>query len=221
VKRLFFVFVVFLFVSSVYAQGSVTFKDAPFIIEIEKDITLQQWLDTNAFYHTVLEEQKEAVYWINYVRKYPKLFHDKVLIPFLEQFPEVKSSYSKSLSEKLLSMAPVGLLIPDEKLTKIAAEHAADLGKHGANISHNATSGLNFQQRMNKAGYFSNVSENIFEGKNAALESLIFLLIDPGVKDVGHRENILSKNMKKIGVSYYPIAGKSNMYFFVQDFWGE
>ncbi|MFT3949622.1 MAG: CAP domain-containing protein [Agriterribacter sp.] len=220
-KRIFSVFIVLCFIGSAHSQGSIVLRDAPFIIEIEKDAVLQQWLDSNEVYNKLSIDQQESIYWLNYVRKYPKIFHDKILIPFLKQFPEVKSAYSKSLSATLLSMTPVGLLIPDEKLTKVAIEHAADLGKHGAGISHSSTSGSSFQERMNRAGYFSNVAENIYEGKRGPLEALIFLLIDTGVRNVGHRKNILSNEMKRVGVSFYPIKNKPDMFFLVQDFSGE
>ncbi|MCC6286748.1 MAG: CAP domain-containing protein [Chitinophagaceae bacterium] len=220
-KRILSVFIALCFINFVHAQGSIVLRDAPFIIEAEKDLVLQQWLDSNAVYNKLSTDQQESIYWLNYVRKYPKLFHHKILVPFLEQFPEVKSAYSKSLSATLLSMTSVGLLIPDEKLTKVAAEHATDLGKHGASISHNATSGSSFQERMNKAGYFGNVAENIYEGKRSSLEALIFLLIDAGVRNVGHRKNILSNEMKRVGVSFFAIKNRPDMFFLVQDFSGE
>ncbi|MFT3748880.1 MAG: CAP domain-containing protein [Agriterribacter sp.] len=220
-KRLLSVFIAFCFISAVCAQGSIVLRDAPFVFKVEKDDTIQQWLDSNAIYNKLSVDQQESIYWINYVRKYPKLFHDKILVPFLEQFPEAKGSYSKSLSTTLLSMTPVGLLIPDKKLTMVATEHAIDLGKNGANISHSSTSGSSFQERMHKAGYFSNVAENIYEGKRNSLEALIFLLIDTGVRNVGHRKNILSNEMKRVGLNFHPIKGRPNMYFLVQDFSGE
>jgi len=43
-------------------------------------------------------------------------------------------------------------------------------------------------------------------------------LIDHGVKNVGHRKNILDANMKRVGVSFYPIKSRNPMYFLVQDF---
>lgn len=221
VKRLLFLFIVLIFVSSSYSQGSITLRDTQFNISVKKDEKLQQALDSNAYYHKLDAYQQEAIYWLNYVRLYPRLFHDNVLTPFLQQFPEAKSAYSKSLSADLLNMKPAGILIPDERLTKVAAEHASDLGKHGAGISHNSTSGLSFQQRMNKAGYYSNVAENIYEGKRSPLEAILFLLIDTGVKSVGHRKAILSNDLKYVGVSFYPIRGRNNMFFLVQDFSGE
>lgn len=217
-KRFIFVFIVSLFYINSFSQGSVTLRDEPFNLNIEKEAHLLNRLDSNEVYQSLNSDQKEAVYWVNYVRTKPEDFHNKVLVPFLAQFPEVKSSYSKSLSSYLLSASPKGILLPSVKLTKVAADHATDLGKNGMQISHKSSKGLSFQQRMNNAGYYSSVAENIYEGKRSALEALIFLLIDTGIPNVGHRKNIMMDDMKYIGVSFYPIKKRPNMYFFVQDF---
>lgn len=220
-KRLVFLFIALSSFYFGYSQGSIVLRDAQFNITVTKDKSIEELLEADPYFNTLNANQQETIYWLNYVRRNPKGFHDNILIPFLEQFPEAKSSYSKSLSADLLAMAPVAILYPTEKLTKVATEHAADLGRHGAGISHSSTSGQSFQQRMNKAGFFSTAAENIFEGKRSPLEAVLFLLIDTGVKNVGHRKNILSKDMKYVGVSFYPIKGRPNMYFMVQDFSGE
>lgn len=220
-KRLLLPFIVLFISASTFSQGSIVLRDIEFNIEVEKDKIIQQFLDSNSYFKKLTTYQQENIYWLNYVRLYPKKFHDNVLVPFLQQFPEAKSSYSKSLASDLLLMNSVGLLNPDEKLTKVATEHATDLGKHGAAISHNSTSGETFQQRMNKAGYYRNVAENIYEGRRTPLESILFLLIDTGVKGVGHRKTILSKEMKCVGINFYPIKGRNDMFFLVQCFSGD
>ncbi len=220
-KRLLFLFIVLLLSSGLYAQGSIEIRDIQFNIEVEKDKNIDEVLTAIPFYHKLNSYQQETIYWLNYVRLYPKRFHDNVLMPFLSQFPEANSNYSKSLSSDLLNMHSVAALVPEEKLTRVATAHATDLAKHGASISHSSTSGKSFQERMNKAGFFSNVAENIYEGKRSPLEAVLFLLIDTGVKNVGHRKTILSKEMKHVGVYYHPIKGRKDMYFLVQDFSGE
>ena len=219
VKRLLFLFIVLSFTSNIYAQGSIVMRDIPFTLDIAKDKNIEQSLEANSYYNKLNKDEQEIIYWINYVRTNPRKFNHEVLAPFLKQFPEVKNAYSKSLSAYLLSIMPVGLLFPEEKLTKAAITHATDLGKNGASISHKSTSGDSFQQRMGKLP-FNNIAENIYEGRRSPLEAVISLLIDNGVKNLGHRQNILSADMKYIGVSFYPIKSRSNMYFMVQDFGG-
>ncbi len=221
VKRFTFLFIICSlgFYLNANAQGYISLVDKDFIHTHEKKQDILTGLDTIAAYHSLPETEKEALYWINLVRIYPKQFKTDIVLPFLEQFPEVKSSYSQSLITDLNKATPAGLVIPQSKLNKIAHAHAKDLGGSGHHISHNSSKGASFQQRMNDGGIFSCVSENIYEGKSRALESVLFLLIDNGVPNLGHRKNILDKNMHSVGIAFYPIKGKKDMYYSVQNFY--
>jgi uncharacterized protein YkwD len=218
VKRILFIFIACLFSRHLCAQGSITFSDKPFVLSIPKDTSLQLPLQRNTAFNSLTPEEQEVMYWINYVRLKPQSFNSAVLTPFLTQFPEAKSAYSRSLISDLKDAKPVVALSPSSKLNGIAAAHAKDLGIKGMDISHSSSSGLSFQQRMNAAGLQRCVAENMYEGRLTPLESVIFLLIDHGVKNLGHRKNLLDPNVKIFGVSFYPIKGRPETYFLVQDF---
>lgn len=218
VKRILFIFIVLLFSKGTSAQGSITFKDKPFVISIPKDTGIQHQLERNSAFNTLTYDEQEVMYWINYVRLKPQSFDASVLTPFLSQFPEAKSAYSRSLISDLKDAKPVRALSPSAKLNSVAASHAKDLGSKGLEISHSSSSGLSFQQRMNTAGFLQCVAENMYEGRLTSLESVIFLLIDHGVKNLGHRKNLLDPNVKSFGVAFYPIKGKPENFFLVQDF---
>lgn len=221
VKRFTFLFIIYSigFYLKTTAQGYISLVDKDFVYTHEKKQDILTGLDTIAAYHALSETEKEALYWINFVRIYPQQFNTDIVSPFLEQFPEVKSSYSKSLIAELNKATPAQLVIPQAKLNTIALTHAKDLGSSGHPISHNSSKGASFQQRMNTGGIFSCVAENIYEGKQRALESVLFLLFDNGVPNLGHRKNILDKNMNAIGIAFYPIKGKKDMYYAVQNFY--
>ncbi|MGN6493844.1 MAG: CAP domain-containing protein [Agriterribacter sp.] len=215
-------FVLLIIVTSFYftsqAQGSVSFQDKDFIFSLSRDESIDSILSLQPAYKTLSREEKEIVYWVNYVRKQPRLFCNEVLLPFLKQFPEVKSSYSKSLVSELQALKPSNIMLPSEKLNTVASRHAKDLGSTGSSISHSSSHGMSFQERMNKAGITNCVAENVYEGKQQALQAVIFLLIDNGVRNLGHRKNILAKDNKAIGVAFYPIKNRNPFYFLVQDF---
>lgn len=218
-KRILFLIIVSLSTTSGFSQGSVSFQDKEFIHSAERDRALDSLLsDPSSAAESLSTEEREAIYWINYVRKQPGKFYQEILAPFLKQFPEVKSSYSKSLATDLLNAPSLPVLLPSDKLNIVASSHARDLGSTGSRISHSSSKGASFQERMNKAGLTNCVAENIYEGRREALESVIFLLIDQGVNNLGHRKNILSKTNKFIGVSFYPIKNRTPFYFLVQDF---
>lgn len=217
-KRFILLFIVTIVYCAAQGQGSVSFQDKDFIFSISRDQSIDSALSLQSAYKSLSKEEKEVIYWINYVRKHPQQFYAEVLKPFLEQFPEIKSSYSKSLIGELQSSSPLHILLPAEKLNTVAARHAKDLGSTGSSISHSSSNGASFQERMNKAGLTNCIAENVYEGKQEGLQSIIFLLIDNGVKSLGHRKNILSKSNKTIGVAFYPIKNRSPFHFLVQDF---
>lgn len=217
-KRLVVIIIVIHSVCSAHTQGSISFTDKSFTVREAKDSSICNWLETDSGYRQLSQYEKDAVYWLNYVRKQPQQFYHNILTVFLEQFPELKSSYTKSLTNELIHASPVPMLKSSYKLNKVAASHAKDLATTGVSISHASSSGQSFQQRMADAGLLNCISENIYEGRPEPLKAIIFLLIDQGVKNVGHRKNILDPDMKFIGISFYPIKKKPSHSFLVQDF---
>lgn len=218
-KRSLLTFIAFLcFFGSVRAQGRITIPQQTFSHSLTYDSVLANRLNSSAAISNLSKLEQESLYWINFVRLHPRAFASEIITPFLNQFPQAKGSYANSLLKTLQTISPSPYITPDIALNKLALGHASDLGKTGHSISHASSTGENFQQRMTKAGFTSCIAENIFEGKQDALETIILLLIDKGVPNVGHRKNILDPNMTKIGVSYYPIKGRSGYFFHVQNF---
>ncbi|MBX2925822.1 MAG: CAP domain-containing protein [Chitinophagaceae bacterium] len=217
-KRLCLLFIVIAFQFSAKSQGSARFTDKEFIFSSPRDKSIDSILQEQEGYKNLTAEEKEVIYWINYVRKHPKKFNTEILALFLKQFQEVKGSYAQSLSSELSSAPSLPILLPLQKLNTVASKHARDLGSSGSGISHYSSSGASFQQRMKEAGLTSCVAENVYEGKQEPLQSVIFLLIDNGVKNLGHRKNLLAASNKYIGISFYPIKNKRPYYFLVQNF---
>lgn len=217
-KRFLLIIIVSFFYTISSGQGSIVLSDKPFVITPSKDTALESRLQANPAYASLTKEEKAVLYWVNVVRTQPAKFLNSILYPFLEQFPEVKNSYTRSLIAELSALDPLPMLTPSTKLYQIASSHARDLGAHQMTISHNSSKGKSFQERMNSIGYYECVSENVYQGKENGLLSVIFLLIDTGVKNLGHRKNILDPSMKYIGTSFYPIKGRNTQFFLVQNF---
>src|SRR5690606_35994033 len=145
-------------------------------------------------------------------------FYDKILLPFLKQFPEAKSSYTRSLINDLTNRSPVTPLIPSKKLNAVANSHARDLGANRRSISHRSSKAESFTERLNKFGDFECASENVYAGKEDGLQAVLFLLIDAGVQNFGPPKNTLDPTMKYIGGSFFPVKGINGRVFMVQDF---
>ncbi|MEJ8841872.1 CAP domain-containing protein [Lacibacter sp. H375] len=216
-KKVIFIFFVFFNNHTVYAQGVLTLRDKPFEFKHVVDSALLQQLQLHSSYKTLSNHEKDLFYWTNYFRQNPRRFYDNLIQEFLKQFPEAKSTYSKSL-EADIRKAPssLALLILDNGLLNTSKAHASDLIKRGGIISHNSFNGKTFPQRLQEAGKYTCGAENVYVGSYSALESLITLLIDHGVPDKGHRMNLLDPKFGKMGLSFQ-VAG-SGKGVLVQDF---
>lgn len=216
-KRIFLLFIVLLFKIALFAQGQITLPAEPFVIKLPMDSTILLPILTDSNSTALTEEEKEIIYWINFVRKNPRTFKTHILNPFLAQFPTIKNSYTRTLSNTLShqnSLVPLNL---SPILIKFSKSHALDLSKHPNNFSHNSSDASTFRQRAEQFGLEWCIAENIYQGKNDPLLAVLLLLIDSGVPDLGHRKNILDPSHVSIGVSFIP--NSYNSYFsLVQDF---
>ena len=216
VKKLVLIIVSFYSIQ-VYSQGVLTLQDKPFEFRHTYDTALLRQLEVNNFYKGLSLNEKDLFYWTNYFRQNPKRFYEQVIQEFLKQFPEAKSTYSRSLEVDIRkAQASLPLFIPDNGLLKTSKEHAKDLIRRGNVISHNSSSGKSFSQRLQDAGKYNCGAENVYVGSNKALESLITLLIDNGVPDKGHRMNLLDSRYGRMGVSFQTAGSGTGL--LVQDF---
>jgi len=145
------------------------------------------------------EDEKKVILYTNLARANGSLFAST----FLDEYIRVKklkpNSYIQSLYDELQHVSNLPMLIPERDLYKVAREHASWSGKKGYE-GHKG-----FKQRytpmMKK---YVEVGENIYYGPYTPLEIVIQLLIDEGIKDLGHRKNLLSPDFNSIGVAIKP-----------------
>lgn len=148
-------------------------------------------------YLTPLE--KDVIYVLNLIRQYPSEFNKTVVAYWPEYMDEkslTKSWYFTTLVAELNALQPMGILQPDSLAWVSAKCHAFSSGKLGY-LGHE-------RQNTNceKQKYYS--GECCQYGYEDALEIVMSLLIDEGIKDLGHRKICLSPAYKGIGVSYQP-----------------
>jgi uncharacterized protein YkwD len=135
-------------------------------------------------------EEKEIIRYINVVRVNPQ--------QFLQQYLNVNhvdttNSYVKSLRVELLNLKPLTLLYPNRKLYRIAKSWAIQAG------TLNVSGHQGFSKRARKFSKVKPFSECCSYGHNTGLEIVLQLLIDDGVKNLGHRKCLLS-NHNIVGV---------------------
>jgi uncharacterized protein YkwD len=99
---------------------------------------------------------------------------------------------------------PVGPLRWSGGLAAAAADHVRDQGPIGG-LEHRGTDNSDPDRRANRHGrWIQGIAENIAYGENPAREVVIQLLIDDGVADRGHRDNMLDPRWGAAGVACGP-----------------
>lgn len=184
----------------------------------------------NAGYLSPLE--KELVYEINLFRSNPSAYADKFIKPLARSFKGKLMYYPNELPLKteegvkavnecvasLKTAKPVQIVYPSQGLSNAARDHVKDQSKSGR-IGHIGSDNSNFEKRIDRYGTWGvSIGENIAYGCTSARQIIIYLLIDDGVKDRGHRKNLLKSEFKIIGVA----SGKHPEYDYmhVMDFAG-
>lgn len=141
-------------------------------------------------------EEKEVIFLCNLARLNPKLFAETYLQQYVDSMNLPKNSSVNSLFSTLKKSKKTGALLPQKDLYEVAQSHAENSGKKGTVGHQNVTA------RFKKmAPRYSETAENCDYGNDKALDIVMSLLIDEGVADRGHRENILDKNLKSVGVA--------------------
>ena len=99
---------------------------------------------------------------------------------------------------------PVPTLRPSKGMSLGAQDLVEYAGPRGA-VGHTGGEGSQVAERVNRYGTWQGqVGENISYGGDDAREIVIRLIIDDGVPDRGHRENIFNPDFRVIGVACGP-----------------
>jgi Cysteine-rich secretory protein family len=199
VKHFFCLGFFFLVSYNFFGQSAVIMQDKPFVSNQPRDSLLEGLMFKDADYRGLTAFEREIIYWINLLRSDPPAFSRFYLGPFLQQFPELRSSDSRSLDMDLLSIGPLSLLVSSRNLRE-AAKLQANFLSNTNQLNHSGPKGRTFKQRMVDAGVQECAGENLFDGKADPLVSLLLLLIDRGVEGVGHRKALLNTGFTKVGV---------------------
>ena len=110
--------------------------------------------------------------------------------------------------EKARALPP---LTRSEGLSASALSHVLDVGSSGAR-GHTGSDGSTPWKRMARFGRWSgHAAENISYGERDARGVVVSLLLDDGVRDRGHRQNIFSRDLLRVGIACGSHAGFGTM----------
>lgn len=176
--------------------------------------------------------EKEVVYEINLFRSNPAKYANDFIAPLAKCYKQKILYYPNDIPiqttegiaalnsciRELKKATPQPILKPSKALSKAAKDHVKDQAKTGK-TGHTGSDKSNLKERIERYGEWQvRIAENIAYGNSSARQVIIFLLIDDGVKNRGHRENLLHSAFKTVGISF----GKHPVYstMCVMDFAG-
>lgn len=159
--------------------------------------------NTAAHVHYLSPEEKKVIQVINLARISGHAFLTRIAMPYVKANDLDKDEFVEGLYTDLRNTKAMHLLKPVESLHKSAAHHAHDMGVKGL-MGHDGTDGSTFTMRIHKFHKPTLVSENVCYGYNGAMDIVMQMLIDEGVKDFTHRHNILGRTFHHVGVSILP-----------------
>jgi hypothetical protein len=157
------------------------------------------------------EDEKKVILISNLARADGPLFAETILKEYLILKGRKSNKYIKSLYKDLKKVHNLPMLVPRKDLYNVARDHATRSGKKG----YKGHKGFKTRYTPILERYME-VGENIYYGQYTPDEIVLQLLIDEGVKDLGHRANLLNPKYNSIGVSIKP--HKSYDYNCVQSF---
>lgn len=178
-----------------------TAKNVSYLSPIEKEI----------IYEINLFRSNPTQYAKNYIEPLAKHYEKKIL-HYPNDQPILTKEGVKALHEcvKVLKQAsPLPLIFPNKALSLAANDHQKDQNKTGK-TGHIGSDRSNIKKRVERHGEWQvRIAENIAYGNSSARQVIIFLLIDDGVKNRGHRDNLLHPDFKTVGVSFgnHPVYG--------------
>ena len=106
---------------------------------------------------------------------------------------------------------PLAPLARSTGMTAGALSHVLDQGASGAR-GHQGSDGSTPWKRLARFGHWSgHAAENIAYGQRDARAIVVALIVDDGVRDRGHRQNIFGSDFRYAGIACGPHAGYRTM----------
>ncbi len=172
-------------------------------------------LNTAANVNYLSPIEKEIIFEINLFRSNPAEYAQQYIVPLAKMYknkllyypndkPLLTKEGVRALDEcvrELKKAKPLSILYPSPGLTKAAADHVKDQSKTGK-TGHYGSDRSNSRKRIERYGDWNvRIAENIAYGGISARQIIIYLLIDDGEYDRGHRKNFLQPEFNKVGVA--------------------
>ena len=186
---------------------------------VPKNPALSGWeinaLNTAAEASYLSSLEKEIILEMNKLRTDPIRYAEDYIAPLARKYdrrllyypgdqPLLTKEGVNALYECVRDMKrqqPLSIIYPSEGLTQAARDHVNDQSKTGR-TGHQGSDRSTMRIRVERYGTWEKrIAENIAYGGKTARQIVIYLLIDDGVRDRGHRKNFLNPDFNRVGVA--------------------
>lgn len=159
--------------------------------------------------------EKEVIYELNLFRSNPARYAQLYIAPLAKYYNYTILNYPgdrairtkegvRALYEcirELKRETPKPTIYPNKDLSLSARDHQRDQQRTGRR-GHTGSDRSILRQRIERYGEWEQcIGENIAYGNTSARQIVIFLLIDDGVRNRGHRKSLLNPKFKLAGVA--------------------
>jgi uncharacterized protein YkwD len=194
------IFLIFLFTPPVGSPRSDSVEEAKFLSPLENSVVRE--------INTARMAPKDYAFLLEQSKKY----YDGKLLKLPMQTPILTKEGVGAVVEAirfLRSSKPLPPLNPSKGMSLGARDHVNDQGSSGSS-QHRGSDGSQPRDRVNRYGTWEKrIGENMAYGSNKAGSIVMFLIIDDGVSNRGHRKNIFNPDFHVIGVAcgHHPTYG--------------
>jgi hypothetical protein len=197
---------------SLHLQDFDGFSNAEYAAYLEKDGWPVSMLNTGKDASYLTDEEKNMVLTMNLIRYDPPKYSKLYVYPRFQYFKGTLFEFSgrtplrtkegieavRELYLELLETPSLPIFHPSPGMTKASKDHARYMRNTG-DTSHEGKGGMS--ARVSKYGeWVGGLAENLHWGTSNAHEAVMSLMVDDGIKNRGHRINMLNPLYTKVGV---------------------
>ncbi len=195
-----------------HVQNFDGYSNSQYVSYLADDGWPAELLNTAATAGYLSDNEKNVVLAMNLIRHDPAKYAKLYVYPLLRYFDgnllripgkialrtREGADAVRELYDELMETSSIPLFYPSEGMSRAAADHARYMRRTG-NAGHEGRGGMS--ARLLRHGRWDvSIAENLHWGAENAHDAVLSLMIDDGVKNRGHRINILDPDFKYVGV---------------------
>ena len=197
----------------IHLQDFDGFTNAEYADYLKNDGWPVEELNTAADVNYLTDDEKNLILAMNLIRHNPPRYAELYIYPLIRYFDgtllrfpgriplrtQEGAAAVKELYNELKKASPLSVFDPSPGMSRAASDHARYMKKRGT-ASHDGRGDMG--SRLSRHGQWHGaIAENLHWGASNAHDAIISLMVDDGVKNRGHRINMMDPEYRYVGVA--------------------